>query len=219
MEENHVDPYAPPEAATSNTSNTTYLKEDGYAFQNELVANQYFKSPLICAKLGIPIPPESNPEPKEITVTRIAKSSGLITFLVFLITIITSVIYILASEIGAIFVMITAYIALSIVYRIFLSRPYNIPFYFSEQYTRIRKNRIFIFSIIFFILALLLVSGIASDHPELTVSCLFGNIITFILFRLKTGYFTVIQTKGDYHYIQGVHKNLLNALPQLPLSS
>jgi hypothetical protein len=214
-----IDPYAPPTSTPNEKSNTTYLKEDGYAFQNELIANHHFKSPLICAKLGIPIPPEFQPKPKEITVTRIAKSSGIITYLVFLITIITSVIYILASEIGAIFVMTTAYIALSIVYRIFLSRPYNIPFYFSEQYTRIRKNRIFIFSIIFIILSILLVLGIASDHPELIVSCLFGNIITFILFRFKTAYFVVTETKGDYHYIRGVHKNLLNSLPHLPLSS
>jgi len=49
-----IDPYAPPKTSGENYLNS--LDENGYAYKGKLVTNQSFVSPLICVKLGIPIP-------------------------------------------------------------------------------------------------------------------------------------------------------------------
>ena len=218
MEPTVTDPYAPPKSTFTGTSNTTYLKEDGYAFQNELVANHHFKSPLICAKLGIHIPAESNPEAKEITVTRTSRFSisaiSIFTLASFLLLIfgISYMDYFFAMP--AIFI----YILATRILRYLFSKPYQIPFYFSERYIRIRRRRVLILITVFSALLIFCVFGIITHNDQYTIIPIPLIFLALIIYKFKTTYFVVTQTKGEFHYIRGVHQNLLDELPHLPLS-
>lgn len=214
-----IDPYAPPTSTPNQNSNTTYLTEDGYAFQNELIANQHFKSPLICAKLGIPIPPESNPLPLEIVVKRVPKFPGFLNYVVFFLSIPLFIFAILTTNMPIFYSVIFAFILAKILNRLFFLKPYKIPFYFSELYTRRRANRKLIFITILLALAAILLLGILAENKLAFIFSTFAIIISSIIFSFKSTYFIVTETKGDYHYIRGVHKGLLKALPHLPLSS
>ena len=46
----NIDPYTPPKSTVEDYNH--YLEENGYVYKNELVANELFKSPPICVKLG-----------------------------------------------------------------------------------------------------------------------------------------------------------------------
>jgi hypothetical protein len=218
MEPTEVDPYAPPKAALTGTDNTTYLKEDGYAFQNELVANQHFKSPLICAKLGIPIPLESNPEPKEITVIRAPSMSKSFTSGVTLFSFLLLILCIAYIDFDDAAVLVVGYIILTRILRRLFSRPYKIPFYFSEQYTRIRARRKLTFNIILLTFIALFLTGYFTENDTYIVLSLPAILITLVIYKFITTYFVVTQTKGEFHYIRGAHRDLLDALPYLPIS-
>jgi hypothetical protein len=218
MEENHVDPYAPPKAALTGTDNTTYLKEDGYAFQNELVANQHFKSPLICAKFGIPIPPESNLKPKNITVTMVPRLSNSTMAMITLVSFLILIAYCFFTLASNIVPTVVIYLIAANIFRRLLSKPYKIPFYFSEHYTRIRKRRVFIFTSLFLVLIAIATTGLITRNHEYASLGFPAAIITLIVFKFKTAYFVVTQTKGEFHYIRGAHRDLIDALPYLPIS-
>ncbi|MEZ7955660.1 MAG: hypothetical protein QMC23_03440 [Rubritalea sp.] len=218
MEPTEVDPYATPKSALTGTDNTTYLKEDGYAFQNELVANQHFKSPLICAKFGIPIPPESNIEPKNITVTRTPVVSKLMINLASALCFFLLCLCYFYIDPSFIFPAVIIYLLVTRILRYFFTTRYKIPFYFSEHYTRIRKRRIFIFTSLFLALIAIASTGIITRNYEYASLGFPAAIITLIVFKFKTAYFVVTQTKGEFHYIRGAHQSLLDALPYLPIS-
>lgn len=214
-----IDPYAPPKAIPNDANTTTYLKEDGYAFQNELVANHHFKSPLICAKLGIAIRSETTPQPKNITIKRISSIPKTITNVISVIStliIILCFFYMSSENIMPALVIYT--IASSIFHRL-TSKPYQIPFYFSEQYNHIHKRRIITLSIVAIIIASTFTIGIITNNSELYAFALLAAVSTLVFYKLRTTKFIVTQTKGEFYYIRGIHKGLLDALPHLPLSS
>lgn len=214
-----INPYAPPKATPNSANTTTYLDQDGYTFQNELIANHHFKSPLICAKLGIPIPPETNPQPTLVTVTRTSKVPNFIINLVSLSSFILIIYYCSHLDPSYITPAIIAYIILARIIKRLATKPYKIPFYFSERYLSIRRNRIITFSAIALILPTIFTTGIITANPEYIGSSILAAIITFITFKFKMTKFIVTNTKGEFHYIRGIHQNLLDALPHLPLSS
>ncbi len=219
MEANHVDPYAPPKSALTGTDNTTYLNQDGYAFQDELVANQHFKSPLICAKLGTPIPPESRSARTGITVTRVPRLSKSIMSMINLVSFLSLIAYIGYMRNSNPMPAIVIYLIAANIFNRLLSKPYKISFYFSEHYTRIRKRRILIFTSIFLALIAIATTGLITRNYEYASLGFPAAILTLIIFKFKTTYFVVTQTKGEFHYIRGTHRNLLDALPHLPMSS
>ena len=214
-----VNPYAPPKAALTGTDNTTYLEEDGYAFHNELIANQHFKSPLICAKLGIPIPPEINPQPKHIKVTKVPRIPKLALNIASLLSCVLLFLSFFFIDPNLIFAFIFLYLIVAAILKFILTKPYKIPFYFSEEYTRIRSNRILTFTFTFIILAIITTYRIIAHHPETLIFSILGSLLTLIIYKFKTTYFVVTQTKGEFYYIRGVHQGLLDAIPHLPLSS
>lgn len=218
MEANEIDPYAPPKSVATGTDNTTYLDQDGYAFNNELVANMHFKSPLICAKLGIPIPPETNPVAKEITIKRVPRFPPFIVNLTTLLSfclLILCCFYMRPNNISAAIVL---YIfAVSIINRL-ASKAYRIPFYFSQQYTHIRIRRHWIFLSIITGLIITFIAGISLQNQHYTILCLPALVITLFIYKFKSTLFIVTHTKGEFHYIRGVHSRLLESLPYLPIS-
>jgi len=218
MEPTDVDPYAPPKSALTGTDNTTYLDQDGYVFQNELVANQHFKSPLICAKLGIPIPPDSLSEPKKITVIRIPRIPKLLYAIINIVIYLFFFIFLFYSSSNSTFPYLIIYFVIARVIKRLITKPYKIPFYFSENYTRIRKRRVFIFTSLFLVLIAISTTGLITKNYQYASLGFPAAIITLIIFKFKTTYFIVTQTKGEFHYIRGVHRNLLDALPYLPIS-
>ncbi len=218
MEANHVDPYAPPKAALTGTDNTTYLDQDGYAFNSELVANQHFKSPLICAKLGIPIPPESNLQPKNITITRVPRISKSIFAAITLVSFALLMVYCFFNRLSNIVPAIVFYLIATSIFKRLITKPYQIPFYLSVKYTRIRFRRNLTYTTIFLLLIAISTIGFVIDISEYTTLAIPAAILTLIIFKFKTTYFVVTQTKGEFHYIRGAHRNLLDALPYLPIS-
>jgi hypothetical protein len=84
--------------------------------------------------------------------------------------------------------------------------------------TRIRKRRIFIFTSLFLALIAIASTGIITRNYEYASLGFPAAIITLIVFKFKTAYFVVTQTKGEFHYIRGAHQSLLDALPYLPIS-
>jgi len=223
MENTHVDPYAPPKSTltqTNNTTNnTTYLEHDGYTFQNELVANHHFKSPLICAKLGISIPPESNPQPKSITVKRIPKAPSFIPPLVTLVSFLLVVVYIAYMRVLNPMPIIVLYFIIAYIIKRLTTKPYTIPFYFSEKYTYNRSLWVKTLTIILLILTTFFIIGVRTEKLEYIQVTPPLAIIALMILKFKTAYFVVTQTKGEFHYIRGVHQGLLDALPHLPLHS
>jgi hypothetical protein len=219
MEPPTIDPYAPPKSTLTGTSNTTYLKEDGYAFQNELVANKHFKSPLICAKLGIHIPAESKPVPKQITVTRTPRISKFIASIFVFTGFILLIAYIAFMRISNPMPTIILYILLSYIIKRIFTKRYRIPFFFSDHYTRIRARRKLIFSLAFLTLFVIFLYGFNTQNESYILFSFFAFLLTLLFYKYKITLFVVTQTKGDYHYIRGVHQNLLDELPHLPLSS
>ena len=213
-----IDPYAPPKAIPNDANTTTYLDQDGYTYQNELIANHHFQSPLICAKLGIPIPPETNPQTKHITVKRVLKIQSSTANLISLLSILPLIVFISYAWLDQIMLIIICYIIASSILTRLTTKPYKIPFYFSEQYTHIRKRRIITFSIIALIIIISFSIGVITNQLELCSFAVIAAMSTFIFFKLRSTKFIVTKTKGDFHYIRGVHRGLLNALPHLPLS-
>ncbi|MGJ8658060.1 MAG: hypothetical protein ACSHX6_16555 [Akkermansiaceae bacterium] len=214
-----INPYAPPKAALDDSSNTTYLNEDGYAFQNELIANHHFKSPLICAKLGTPIPPETNPKPKKITIKRVP-GPHTNTFNIFSTLGMLALIFwfIYTGDFNNVIPAIIIFAIAASPIKRQTTKPYQIPFYLSEKYTHIRKRRHLIFITILTLSLLTFITGLITQNPATIGPGILATAITLIIYKFKTTLFIVTQTKGEFHYIRGAHQNLLNALPHLPLS-
>ena len=211
-----VDPYAPPKSALTGNDSTTYLNEDGYVFRNQLVTNKHFQPPLICTKLGIPISPESEPQLKHITVKRILRIPQTLSHIL---TVIGSLAFICSLFYGKILPLVLIFIILNSLIRRLTSKPYKIPFYFSEQYKRIHKQRVITFSAIALIIIGFFITGIITETPQPIIFSILASIVTYLFFKFKMTKFVVTQTKGEFLYIRGAHPNLLNALPHLPLSS
>jgi len=218
MAEDSTNPYAPPSAEISPDDKTAYLAEDGYAFQNELVANKYFKPPLICAKLGIPIPAENFPVTQEITIKRVSTIPPFIASIVSFISVVAIFIFIFRVGSNLNLGIFIIYIFLAKALSLLFSRPYKISFYFSESYKSRRRMRNLLFGISYLILVSLIILGIFTNNHSYIVISIPAIILTSMIYKFKMTYFIVTQTKGEFHYIRGVHQNLLNALPHLPLS-
>ncbi len=218
MEPPNVDPYAPPKSALTGTNNTTYLDQDGYAFQNELVANQHFKSPLICAKLGTPISAESNPEQKLITVKRIPRVSQFINYLISVLSFSVMMVIIVGIKPKLILPAALIYLFLAVIGRRITTQPYQIPFYLSEDYNLIRARRALILLTLLVVLLIICIFGIITNSDQYTFIPIPIAFIALVIYKYTTTYFVVTQTKGEFHYIRGVHRNLLNTLPYLPIS-
>lgn len=214
-----INPYAPPKTESKGGVNTRYLEHDGYSSENELISNKHFKSPLICAKLGIPMNGEANPIPVPVTVMRkptISKMLYSATPLIALVFLCLSSYY-AAYEYKAIAIVIVLVI-IPITQRL-LSKPYKIPFYLSEQYLNLRKRRKKTFSIVAGLLTIGTAYGFAMDQGQVAALCLPGLIITGIIFQFRMSQFIVTKSSDEFHYIRGIHQNLLDALPTLPLAN
>ncbi len=211
-----INPYAPPKTDSKGGVNTRYLEHDGYSFGNELISNEHFISPLICAKLGIPINEEDSPKPIPITVMRKVRP------LYNIISLVTFVIICLCAFFAygefRILIILSVVIVTPVLKRL-LSKPYKIPFYFSEHYIQLRRRRKIIFSSALGLFAIGIAYAFMMKHSEVASLCIPGFIITGIIFQFKISRFIVTQSKDEFHYIRGVHQNLLDALPPLPLAT
>lgn len=209
-------PYAPPETNSNPQPNTQYLEQDGYSHKGQLIANQHFKSPPICAKLGTPIPPETNTSKTEITVTRTTPLPRILAALASLAGFMLILLFCLYGTFYHITPKIVAYLLITKLIKHLCTKPYKIPFYLSPTYTRIRSRRIKTFAAIAIILTPLQIYAIIQQSISISLPTLIIAIITYALYTLKTTYFIVTQTIGEYHYITGVHPNLLQTLHPLP---
>lgn len=111
---------------------------------------------------------------------------------------------------------IATYLLITRLIKHLCTKPYKIPFYLSPTYTRIRSRRIKIFATIAIILTPLQIYAIIQQSTSISLPILIIAIITFALYKLKTTYFIVTQTIGEYHYITGIHPHLLQTLHPLP---
>ena len=216
-----VNPYAPPKSTTRDSvaAQTDSLTQDGYAFRNQLVTNDHFKPPLVCAKLGIPITPESNPQTKRVLIRHTSYAPNLVRVLAVILCLLTPSLYLTfftPSYPLATFIIYA--VALKILhYR--LKQPYRIPLYFSEKYTNLHKRRIITFSTIAAILTTLIILGIIKDRPDYISLNVFLGITTSIIYPSRKYKFKAIKAKGEYLFISGAHPKFLEALPHLPLTS
>ena len=210
-------PYAPPKAVSNGNEYITYLEHDGYSFGSDLVANQYFKSPPICVKLGIALDNDTEMQPSPVEVMRLPMHRGLSTliFLAF-----STCLY-LALYFAPIELKIILFLGTVIVFTVFkylIRKPYQISFYFSDQYLRRKKRRDITFKVVFFLSSIAITSGYMTQSFEAVGMGIIGFIITYIIYIFKIKQFTVTLSKGEFHYVRGIHQNLLDSIPPLPLS-
>jgi len=211
-----IDPYAPPKTVANNSGIVSYLEHDGYSFENELVSNKHFRSPHICAKLGIDIDDKSI-EPVPVTVIRIPIFSKVFHMLITLSIFGLAILLFNFTKLNAFVIPILLVIHFTL--KRILTKPYQIPFYFSEQYLALRKRRKILFSVAFILLFLTFIYGARTNEAEISGLCFVGMIITYIVLKFKMTQFVVTLSNSEFHYIRGVHKNLLAALPELPNTS
>ena len=210
-EPNVSNPYATPKTSPED-KNITYVEADGYAFGSELVANEYFKPPLICAKLGIPL--EANKDHQAIPITIFSKS----IIHPFLHTILNIALIIVI--LGCISIWgVNSVFLLVILYGLnrLLKKPYKIPFYFSEKYLSNRRNKSYLFRTIITLCIVGIIYGI--NHDIVQACSLLVLILILIIRYFSMQYFHHSKSKGDFHFVQGIHPNMLESAPTLPLSN
>jgi len=223
MENKNENPYAPPKTMANDGENITYLEQDGYSAKDELVSNEHFKSPPICAKLGIAIN-ENEIKPTPVTIIRKLILPKFL-FTCFTILLFLGLISFLSSysdrNIPPTFALFAIVFIFTFVpaLRYLLSRPYQISFYLSDQYLKLRKRRKILYTTALVTLLLFITYGVQTNKPVICGLSILGILIIYIISQFKMSKFTVTHSNDEFHYIRGVHQNLLDALPPLPLTS
>lgn len=212
-ESTNINPYATPKTA-STIDQATYLSEDGYAFKDELIANKHFKPPLICAKLGISLENEKSPQQTLLTVRRISSFSGPMDILVTSFCIFIGFIVTICTMNNILLGILAAYLLKN---RVF-SKPYQIPFYFSEKYRHIRKKHIIIDLSILTLFTIGFFYGLQGSYAIIFI-CVLGFIITLFFLKFHVKYFIFGKSSGDFLYLREAHPNFLKMLPILPISN
>ena len=119
-------------------------------------------------------------------------------------------------------IMFSAFIFIPLLKRL-MSKPYQIYFYFSNEYKDTRKRFIAIYLLILTILTIGFIYGTQLGSIEgynaVAAPCALGFLIILIMFLLKLKHFTHNKSKGDFLYLHGAHPDFLKALPQLPLAT
>jgi len=211
MEDNIDNPYAPPKVNLSE-DHDIYFAAEGFVSGNSLVTNEYFRPPLICAKLGIPLNDNTTHTPKLITIKRNSVLSPAFHSLLIasLLMLVISCIYPSRDLFLAFVLMIMTFCLNRLI-----TTKYEIPFYFSKHYLKNRKRKVilFCFSYVLF-LFLFLYSSFSRDHDILMIS-LSGFWLTAIIYYFSMNFFSLRKKTGESYFIKGVHPNLLANLPIL----
>ena len=213
-----INPYTTPINHPRSDKANKPLDQEGFAFHSELVANEHFESPLICAKLGIPISQNVNPQLIPVVVMSTSNlSKAWLTTITF---ISISLFIICLSTIHSPWAILpaTAPLLIGPILKYSTSKPYHMSFYFSAKYLKRRKLHVIIFAIlcILFILGFFIFYKMGQHKIALiSTGCLF---VTMIIFQLIMKKIQVIQRKANYYFITGIHPTLLEALAPLPES-
>ncbi len=218
QESPEINPYTPPTTFTEEPY-TEHLEKNGYAHLNELLANDQFKSPLFCAKLGIPISPEEVQNLKATSVTRVNRFSLKITKIISILTLLTCGItyyFIRNTNVPITFSLVP------ISCQHLLHKDHKISFYFSDKYHQQRKRKIKLSAISLILLFIFVASiSLTYDYKLLHLGLIippFLLISSLAIYFVSSRRISSQNKTGDYYHIKGLHTDFLKTLPAFPLA-
>ena len=215
MENDTSNPYATPRTHANEGKDIIYVDVDGYTFGSALVANEDFKPPLICAKLGIPLEKGTNQQPIPITIFKRSIFPPAVSWL-YNILLLLAIAYCLTTWSFSLIDLakVSIIIGLSRLFK----KPYQIPFHLSEQYLTARRNKSQLYLIGFAFLGLGLVYGnFSQNYLILYCSALVLSLVCSI-FYFSRSHFTLYKKAGDFYFIHDIHHKLLASLPKLEVA-
>jgi len=210
-------PYAPPKAELKQSQiinkNNPKWTQNGYTFNQHLVVNEDFKSPLICAKLGFSIPNKTEGHVTSITLLKQSSTPNWIYNGIIILGFLSAILCTLYTQSGyGVFLILAPLPVVAILQRLTSTSEY-IQLYLSKQFIRHQRRQI----VIAVMMPLL---GIATGIIINFLILAYCSVLILIILSANWAYhlnkFKVISRRSGYYFIRGIHEDILITLPKLP---